>query len=120
MNKANAFFGTLGLAMRSGQVVIGEPKTRMLLSGGKAALVLIDAAVSANTKKTVLDKCRFYGCPAVTVAEGCLGTALGRPACIVAGVQKGGLGDLLYKKVVENKFNEIQFELNDGQTQAKM
>jgi hypothetical protein len=56
----------------------------------------------------------------VTVAQGCLGTALGRPACIVAGVLKGGLGELLYKKVVENKFNEIQFELNDGQTQANM
>lgn len=120
MNKANAFFGTLGLAMRSGQVVIGEPKTRMLLSGGNAALVLIDEAASANTRKTVLDKCRFYGCPAVTVAEGCLGTAVGRPACIVAGILKGGLGDLLYKKVVENKFNEIHIELNDGQTQANM
>ncbi|MBQ9009467.1 MAG: ribosomal L7Ae/L30e/S12e/Gadd45 family protein [Clostridia bacterium] len=120
MDKANAFFGTLGLAMRSGQVVIGEPKTKVLVSGSQAALVLIDAAASANTVKTVLDKCRYYGVPAATVAGGRLGQAVGRPACMIAGVVKGGLGDLLYKKVVENEFDDIQLELNDGQTQANL
>ncbi len=120
MNNTNAFFGTLGLAMRSGQAVVGEPKTRALVSGGKAALVLIDETASANTVKTVLDKCRFYGVPAVRTAEGRLGTAIGRPACMIVGVSKGGLGELLYKKVVENKFDEIHLELNDEQKQANL
>ena len=107
MNKADTFFSTLGLAARSGQVVTGEPKTRELAASGGAAFVLLDAAASAGTEKTVRDKCNFYGVPLYRTSAGRLGMSIGKPACICAGVRRGGLGDQLLKKVVENEFEDV-------------
>ncbi|MBQ8094557.1 MAG: ribosomal L7Ae/L30e/S12e/Gadd45 family protein [Clostridia bacterium] len=110
MSNANAFFGTLGLAMRSGQIVTGEPKTRDLISAGSAALAVLDAGASENTAKTLRDKCSFYNVPLYRTAPGLLGSSIGKPACICIGIRKGGLGTQLLKKVVENEFDGIYQE----------
>ena len=97
----------LGLAMRAGQIVTGEPKTRDLIASGKAVLVLHDTDVSANTEKTVRDKCRFYGVPLYRTAAGRMGQAVGKPASMCLGVCSGGLGNQLLKKVMENEFEDV-------------
>lgn len=107
MNNSGTFFSTLGLAMRAGQVVVGEPKARELAASGEAVLLLLDAAASDAAQKTVRDKCTFYGVPLCMATAGRIGTAIGRPGCICAGIRRGGLGDQLLKKVVENEFEDV-------------
>lgn len=56
----NKFLSMLGLSRRAGQVTIGTPLVTGLLPTGKMRVVFYTADASANTKKRITDKCRFY------------------------------------------------------------
>ena len=85
------FFSLLGLAMRAGQLSLGEGGALKALSSGKAAFLLVDAGASDNTKKEFRDGCRYRGVPYFETAAGRLGRAAGRPGRMSAAVSPGPL-----------------------------
>ena len=89
------FFSMLGLAMRAGQLSFGEDGVRKAIASGTAALVLLDAGASDNTKKRMRDSCAYYGVPLMETAAGRLGEAVGRPGRMSAAVARGPLCDKL-------------------------
>ena len=89
------FFSMLGLAMRAGQLSFGEDGVRKAIASGGAALAIVDADASENTKKRMRDSCAFYGVPLVETAGGRLGEAVGRPGRMSAAVARGPLCDKL-------------------------
>ena len=89
------FFSMLGLAMRAGQLSFGEDGVRKAIASGTAALVLLDAGASGNTKKRMRDSCAYYGVPLMETAAGRLGEAVGRPGRMSAAVARGPLCDKL-------------------------
>ena len=89
------FFSMLGLAMRAGQLSFGEDGVRKAIASGAAALVLLDAGASDNTKKRMRDSCTYYGVPLMETAAGRLGEAVGRPGRMSAAVARGPLCEKL-------------------------
>lgn len=60
MTENKKVLGTLGLAMKAGNVVSGEFMTEKAIRGGEAALVIVAGDASANTKKKFRNSCSFY------------------------------------------------------------
>ena len=89
------FFSMLGLAMRAGQLSFGEDGVRKAIASGAAALVLLDAGASDNTRKRMRDSCAYYGVPLMETAAGRLGEAVGKPGRMSAAVARGPLCDRL-------------------------
>lgn len=63
MKNKNKVLGTLGLAMKAGDVVSGEFMTERAIRDGSACLVIVAKDASANTKKNFSDSCQFYHIP---------------------------------------------------------
>ena len=57
--------GSLGLAMKAGDVVSGEFMTEKAIREGIARLVIVAKDASGNTKKKFADSCHFYHVPYV-------------------------------------------------------
>lgn len=71
--------GTLGLAMKAGNVVSGEFMTEKAIRDGRAKLVMVATDASANTKKKFSDSCHFYHVPYVEFSDkDTLGKAIGK------------------------------------------
>ena len=68
---------------------------RKAIASGAAALVLLDAGASDNTKKRMRDSCAYYGVPLMETAAGRLGEAVGRPGRMSAAVARGPLCEKL-------------------------
>ena len=89
------FFSLLGLAMRAGQLSLGEGGALKALACGKAAFLLVDAGASENTKKEFRDGCQYRGVPYYETAAGRLGRAVGRPGRMSAAAVPGPLAKRL-------------------------
>ena len=59
----NKVFGMIGMARRAGKIKSGEFQTEAAIKDGSAALVIVAADASDNTKKKFRDSCRFYEVP---------------------------------------------------------
>ena len=92
----DAFYSMLGIARRAGALTLGTDGVLGAISSGGAALVLVDAAASENTRKKFRDSCAFYGTPLFETAPDRLGYAIGKPGRVCAAVAKGSLGDKLH------------------------
>lgn len=55
----------LGLCMRAGRLVIGQSACVELIRQNGAALVLLDAGASENTRKRIADGCHSHGAPGI-------------------------------------------------------
>ena len=93
--ESDAFFSMLGIAMRAGQLTLGEDGVRKAIASGKAAFVLLDAGASANTTKMFTDSCAFYGVTLLKAQAGRLGHAIGKSGRMSAAVAAGPLADKL-------------------------
>ena len=91
----DAFFSMLGIAMRAGQLSFGEDGVRKAIASGSAALVLLDAGASDNTRKRMRDRCVYSGVPLLETQAGRLGDAVGKPGRMSAAVAGGPLCDRL-------------------------
>ena len=79
MGKGGRMLGTLGLAMRAGQVASGEFMTIKAIREKKAKLVIVASDASDLTKKKFIDSCNYYHVPIVcTEDKETLGRALGK------------------------------------------
>ena len=85
--------GYLGLAMRSGRMTLGGEQVLRQIRAGQAALVLIDASASENTRKKLTDACAYHRVPAATVPSGMLSDACGKPDRAAGCLKAGGLTD---------------------------
>lgn len=71
--------GTLGLAMKAGNVVSGEFMTEKAIRDGMARLVIVAADASDNTKKKFRDSCKYYRIPYAEFGDkDTLGNAIGK------------------------------------------
>ena len=59
----DAFYAMLGIAMRAGQLSLGESGVLKAISSGAALFMILDAGASDNTKKKFRDSCAFYQVP---------------------------------------------------------
>lgn len=72
-------FGTLGLAMKSGNVASGEFMTETAIRSGTAKLVIVAEDASDNTKKKFRNSCSYYRVPMAVFGEKeKLGNAIGK------------------------------------------
>lgn len=54
------FLGMLGLAKRAGKVMTGEDKCSKAVKTNAARLVIIACDASLNTKKSIINSCKYY------------------------------------------------------------
>ena len=90
MIQSKKVLGTLGLAMKAGEVASGEFLTEKAIRDGEAYLVIVAEDASANTKKKFSDSCKFYQ---VAYAEfgdkDTLGKAIGKEFAAFLGARLG-------------------------------
>ncbi len=79
MIQQSKVLGTLGLAMRAGDVACGEFLTEEAIRSGRARLVIVAEDASENTKKKFRNSCRYYRVPfALYGSKETLGKAVGK------------------------------------------
>ena len=89
----NKLCGLLGIARRSGHILIGFDAVRAALLAGKTQLILLASDCSPKTEKELRFAAQDKHCPIVSVEEGtdALATALGlqKPVAVVATDDRG-------------------------------
>ena len=75
----DAFYAMLGIAMRAGQLSLGESGVLKAIASGAALFMILDAGASDNTKKKFRDSCAFYQVPLYETTPDRLGSAIGKP-----------------------------------------
>ena len=94
--------GRLGLARRAGKLAIGEEGCLKALRSRKAALVILAADASANTKKRFRDKCAYYQVPLIERGSRHeLGLAVGRGTAVAMAVTDAGLANGILRSISE-------------------
>lgn len=92
--------GTLGLAMKAGQVMSGEFSVEKAIREGIARLVIVAEDASANTKKKFKNSCQFYRVPYVEFGDkDMLGNAIGKQFRATLAVTDAGFAKSLCKKL---------------------
>ena len=91
----NQVINFLGLCMRAGRVISGQEACVDLARQEEAALVLMDAAASENTRKRVADACHTHGVALYELSEGLLGHAIGKNGRMVVALKADGMSGKL-------------------------
>ena len=87
----NQVIGFLGLCMRAGRVISGQEACVDLARQDEAALVLMDAAASENTRKRITDACHSHNTPLYELSDGLLGNAIGKKGRMVVALKADGM-----------------------------
>ena len=93
--------GLLGLASRSGQIILGADLALREIRAGKAALALLDAGASEGTKKKISDACAYRQVPLHILPEGELSRACGKDDRMAAAVRPGKLCQRIQELLAE-------------------
>ena len=81
----------IGLAMKAGRIASGEYGVEKSVKEGRAALVILSADASENTKKKFSDMCRTYGVPVFEYkSKDELGRMIGREQRACLAVEDAG------------------------------
>ena len=88
----DAFYAMLGIAMRAGQLSLGE------------------SGASDNTKKKFRDSCAFYKVPLYETSPDRLGQAIGKPGRMSAAIARGTLGEKLLALAREEEAGNAPFQ----------
>ena len=100
MIQSKKVLGTLGLAMKAGNVVSGEFMVEKAIREGTARLVIVAGDASANTKKKFSDSCRFYRVPYCEFGDkDVLGNAIGKQFRATLAVMDVGFAKSLCSKL---------------------
>ncbi|MDR0896888.1 MAG: ribosomal L7Ae/L30e/S12e/Gadd45 family protein [Oscillospiraceae bacterium] len=86
-----AALALLGLAQRAGQVTSGDGLCEKEIRAGRAALALLDAGASENTREKYAALCGGRGIPLKILGADALGQAIGKGNRMIAVVKPGGL-----------------------------
>ena len=106
----DAFYAMLGIAMRAGQLSLGESGVLKTVSSGTALFMILDADASDNTKKKVRDSCAFYKVPLYETSPDRLGQAIGKPGRMSAAIARGTLGEKLLALAREEEAGNAPFQ----------
>lgn len=88
----------IGLAQRAGKVASGEFSTEKAVKEHKAAVVIVAADSSDNTKKNFKNMCTFYKVPYYEYGDkDMLGHAIGKEFRASLAVLDTGFGDQIQK-----------------------
>ena len=91
----NQVINFLGLCMRAGRIISGQEACVDLARKEEAALVLIDAAASENTRKRITDACHSHNVPLYEISEGELGRAIGKNGRMMVALKMDGMAQKL-------------------------
>ena len=91
----NQVVSFLGLCMRAGRITSGQEACVDLSRQEQAALVLMDAGVSENTRKRITDACHSHSVPLYELTEGQLGWAIGKKGRMVVALKADGMSQKL-------------------------
>ena len=91
----NQVINFLGLCMRAGRITSGQEACVDLARQEEAALVLMDAAASENTRKRITDACHSHDVPLYEISEGELGRAIGQKGRMVVALKADGMAQKL-------------------------
>jgi len=91
----NQVINFLGLCMRAGRITSGQEACVDLARQEQAALVLMDAGASENTRKRITDACHSHDVPLYELTEGSLGHAIGKKGRMVAALKPDGMAQKL-------------------------
>ena len=92
--------GSLGLAMKAGDVVSGEFMTEKAIREGIARLVIVAKDASGNTKQKFADSCHFYHVPYVEFGDKeMLGKAIGKEFRASVAVTNSGFAKAIGKNL---------------------
>ena len=91
----NQVINFLGLCMRAGRIISGQEACVDLARQEEAALVLMDAGASENTRKRITDACRSHNVPLYEVSEGELGCAIGKKGRMMVALKMDGMAQKL-------------------------
>lgn len=98
----NKFFGLLGLAYKSGNVVTGEENILNNIRQGRVKLVVVARDASNNTKKLYRDKCKFYHVNCVEYGTSTqISQAIGKINRIAVGICDKGFAEGLLAKITK-------------------
>ena len=78
MDDQGKFLNMVGLCARAGKCLYGETGCLSGIRSGKVRLMLMDEAVSENTRKRFADACTFRNVPLLSVTER-TASAAGKP-----------------------------------------
>jgi len=87
----NQVINFLGLCMRAGRVISGQEACVDLARQEQAALVLMDAGASENTRKRISDACHSHNVPLYELTEGALGHAIGKKGRMMVALKPDGM-----------------------------
>lgn len=87
--------GLMGLANRARLTVFGEDGCVSLIRSGKAALCLVDEAVSPNGLKRYQDACKHKKVKMALLPRGMIANAVGKSGRMAVAMEKGGLTEQL-------------------------
>ena len=103
MIQKNKVLGTLGLAMRAGDIACGEFLTEEAIRSGKARLVIVAEDASDNTKKKFRNSAAYYGIAFVEAGnKEELGRAIGTEQRSIIAVTEKGFAEKLKTLAGEN------------------
>ena len=91
----NQVINFLGLCMRAGRVISGQEACVDLARQEQAALVLMDAGASENTRKRITDACHSHNVPLYELAEGALGQSIGKKGRMMVALKPDGMAQKL-------------------------
>ena len=89
----NRVISFLGLCMRAGRIISGQEACVDLVRQNEAALVLMDAGASDNTRKRLTDACRSHDVALYEVSAGTLGAAIGKKGRMVIALRPDGMSE---------------------------
>lgn len=105
--------------MKAGKLALGIPPTEQAIRAGHAHLVLLDEGASALSQKSVRDACAFRGVRLITVPEGAIGDAVGRPGRMAVAVTDAGLAGALLRKIAPDDISGQAGPEHMNATQSK-
>ena len=91
----NQVINFLGLCMRAGRITSGQEACVDLARQEQAAIVLMDAGASENTRKRLMDACHSHNTPLYELSEGSLGHAIGKNGRMVVALKADGMAQKL-------------------------
>ena len=101
--KKNNVYSTLGLAMKSGNVVSGEFGTEKAVKSCKATLIIISSDASENTKKKFRNMCDFYKIPMIIMGtKEELGHAIGKELRSSMAILNQGFAESIEKQLKQD------------------
>lgn len=96
----NPLANFLGLCARAGALKTGEAVCEQLAKSGGAYVIVVDGGASERSRKAMRDACDHAGIPLITLEEGALGQAVGKPGRMAAAVTEKGFADKILQLAI--------------------